>query len=362
MKVAIVHDWLTGMRGGEKVLEVLCELFPQADVYTLVYMPHKMSDTINRMNVITSPLQKFPGIERKYRYYLPLMPVMIERFNLTDYDLIISSSHCVAKGIRFKKGIRHICYCHTPMRYIWDMYSDYFGNASLPVRAVIKIFLKYLRNWDIRSSRRVNCFIANSKTVQERIKRIYDRDSIVIYPPVDTDRFYYKENEERSDYFLFVGAFAAYKRVDLVVDVFNESNEKLIIIGNGRGFDSIRKNARDNITFPGWLEDEEMRCYYARAKALIFPGLEDFGIVPVEAMACGTPVIAFEQGGATETVSEGITGTFFNEQTKNSLHEAIKRFDILKFNRNILRDHALKFSRSKFKENIIEYFKIVTKK
>ncbi|MFH1283562.1 MAG: glycosyltransferase [bacterium] len=355
MKVAIVHDWLTGMRGGEKCLEVFCELFPHADLFTLLYLPDKVSEIIRKMNVKTSLLQKLPLAEKYYRYYLPVMPVIIERFYLKDYDLILSSSHCVAKGVRINPGVKHICYCYTPMRYIWDLYGEYFGKSFSVSNAVMKMFLKYLRKWDINSSKSVDQFLSISINIQERIKRVYNRDSKVIYPPVDVNQFYYMEDEGAQDYYLFVGAFASYKRVDIVIDAFNKIDKKLIIIGDGQKFDEMRKKASGNINFLGWVNNEELRSYYSKAKALIFAANEDFGIVPLEAMACGTPVIAFGKGGALETVIENKTGVFFNDQTTASLLEAIERFEKLKFDKCNLRKQAVLFSRDNFKAKILDY-------
>ncbi|MBD3271682.1 MAG: glycosyltransferase [Elusimicrobia bacterium] len=355
MRIALVHDWLTGMRGGEKVLEVLCELYPQADLYTLVHLPNKMSGTINKMNIHTSALQHWPNIEKYYRYYLPIMPFMIERFNLQDYDCIVSTSHCVAKGIRYEEPVQHICYCFTPMRYIWDMYEDYFSNASWWVRAGMRFIRGYLRQWDVESSERVHHFVAISQTVQERIQRIYKKGTDIIYPPVDVHAYNYIPEDRVSDYYLCVGAFAAYKRIDLIIEAFNKNKKKLIIIGDGQEQTRLKKRAMDNITFLGWVDDSKLRSYYARARALIFPGLEDFGIVPVEAMACGTPVIAFNKGGASETVINEKTGILFNEQNVDALSKGIETFEKLRFNRETVREEAIKYARERFKKEINHY-------
>jgi len=348
MRVALVHDWLTGMRGGEKVIEVLCELFPAADLYTLVYLPEAVSPTIRRMRVHASPLQGFPCIARRYRYYLPLMPWAISRFRLDDYDLVISSSHCVAKGVRVRTGTPHRCYCHTPMRYIWDMYDDYFGHGSFPVRFAMRLARGYLRRWDVRTARGVSRFIANSATVRERIVRLYGRDAEVIYPPVDTDFFSRRQGELREDFFLYVGAFAAYKRVDLIIEAFRGLSDRLIIIGGGPEERALKNRATSNITFAGRVDDETIRQHYARARALVFAGLEDFGIVPVEAMACGTPVIAFNKGGVAESVVDGETGVLFNDQHPAAMREAIHRLKTLSLDPEQMRGRALLFSRATF--------------
>jgi len=355
MKIALVHDWLTGMRGGEKVLETLCEIFPSAEIYTLVYIKGSVSKIIESKKIYTSFLQNFPNVEKYYRYYLPLMPFAIEQFDLSGYDLVISSSHCVAKGVKVGKNTLHICYCHTPMRYIWDMYDVYFGKdsrANFVTKILMKVLRKPLQNWDINSSKNVNYFIANSFNVKERIKRIYNRDAEVVYPPVDTD-FFVPSSESKKDYYLTVSAFAPYKKIDIVIEAFNKLNLSLKIIGSGQQEDYLKYLAKNkNIEFLGWVENEKLRYYYQNAKALIFPAEEDFGIVPVEAQACGTPVIAYKKGGALETVVEGETGIFFEEQTPQSVIEAIEKFEKMSFDKQKIRNNALKFSKQVFVERI----------
>jgi len=364
MKIALVHDWLTGMRGGEKVLEALCEIFPEADLYTLVYIPGSVSPIIEKRKIFTSFIQFLPDVERRYRYYLPLMPKAIEKFDLAEYDLVISSSHCVAKGVKTSPRSLHICYSHTPMRYVWEMYDEYFGNAKIHIKAVMKVLRKYLQKWDIESSKRVNYFIANSENVRKRIQNHYHRDAEVIYPPVDTDFFTqakacdYKEeitlNSQLStmNYYLVVSAFAPYKKVNLAIEAFNILGYPLKIIGSGQEEKKLKKLAKNNIEFLGWLANDELRKYYQNCKALIFPTEEDFGIVPVEAQACGKPVIAFGKGGALETVIEEETGIFFSEQTAESLIKAIKQFETLKFDRNKIRENVLRFDHKIFKKKI----------
>jgi glycosyltransferase involved in cell wall biosynthesis len=355
-KIAIVHDWLTSMRGGEKVLEVLCELFPDATLFTLRYNQGSVSPTIEKMKIKTSIIQRFPKSNSRYQYYLPLMPFAIENFDLNEYDVIISSSHAVAKGVKVRKGALHICYCHTPMRYIWDQYENYFGKdkSGFLARIAMRFFRKYLQRWDVESSGRVNYFIANSKNVQERIKRIYNRESDVIYPPVEASRF--KASTMHDGYFLIVSALVPYKRIDIAVEAFNELGEKLIIVGIGSETEKLKRITKPNIEFLGWASDEKIAEYYSGCRALIFPGEEDFGIVPLEAMASGKPVIAFAKGGALETVAENQTGIFFKHQTKKSLIDAVKRFDLKKFNANNIHQHALKFDREIFRKRLKEYF------
>lgn len=358
-KIAIVHDWLTGMRGGEKVLEILCDSFPDATLFTLVHKKGSASPTIENMKIRTSIIQHFPRSENRYQYYLPLMPFAIERFDLNEFDIIISSSHAIAKGVRVRKDAIHICYCHTPMRYIWDQYENYFGKgkSNFPARTAMKIFKNYLQRWDVESSKRVNYFIANSKNVQERIKRIYNRESDVIYPPVESSRF--KASARDEGYFLIVSALVPYKRIDIAVQAFNELGEKLVVVGIGGEMEKQRKAAKPNIEFRGWASDGQVAEYYAGCKALIFPGEEDFGIVPLEAMASGKPVIAFAKGGALETVIENQTGIFFEEPNKESLVAAVKRFDPKKFYTEEIHRHALGFDRNIFKEKILTYIEAV---
>ena len=356
MKIAIVHDWLTGMRGGEKVLETLCEIYPDADIYTLIHIKGSVSEEIEKHKIFTSFLQNMPLVKKKYRYYLPLMPKAIEKFELNEYDLIISSSHCVAKGIFPRKDALHICYCHTPMRYIWDMYDEYFskGKANIFVRGVMGFLKPFLRKWDVESSKRVNYFIANSKNIADKIKKYYKKDAEVIYPPVDTEKFT-PTNEIQEDFYLVVSAFAPYKRVDLAIKAFNILGYPLKVIGTGQEEKKLKRIAKQNIEFLGWQNEDSIRRYYSKCKALIFPGEEDFGIVPVEAMSCGKPVIAYGKGGALETVIDGITGVFFYEQTTDSLIEAIKKFEGIKWDSIEIRSHSLKFDKNIFKKKIKEY-------
>lgn len=354
VKIAIVHDWLVTMRGGEKVLEVLCELFPDATLYTLVHKNGSVSSTIERMKIRKSLLQYIPfGVEH-YQYFLPLFPIIIKQFDLSNFDLVISSSHAVAKAVKTRKEALHICYCHTPMRYIWDQYDDYFGrNCTSPaVRIVMRILRNPLQKWDVRSSKGVDYFIANSENVRSRILRLYKREAMVIYPPVEVQRFSVSQCEK--EYYLIVSALVPYKRIDLAVEVFNKIGKRLLIVGTGAEEKRLRKIANKNIEFLGWVDDEQLPILYAESKALIFPGEEDFGIVPVEAMACGKPVIAYAKGGALETVVDGKTGILFYRQTQESLIEAINNLESCSFNPDEIRSHALQFDREKFKERIDE--------
>ncbi len=355
VKIALVHDWLTGMRGGEKVLEVLCELFPDAPLYTLLHTKGAMSGRIEAMDIRTSFMQSLPFIHTKYRQYLPLMPAAVNSFDFSDYDLLLSTSSAVAKGAKPAKGALHICYCHSPMRYIWDQYDDYFGSgrAGLFTSTTMRAIVPYLRRWDVRTSSRVTHFIANSRNVAERIQRLYGRTADVLYAPVDTEKFPLSKSTE--GYFLIVSALVPYKKVELAIQVFNDSGRKLIIIGKGPEQKALQSIARGNIEFFGWQSDEALAKYYAGCRALIFPGVEDFGIVPLEAMACGKPVLAFAKGGALETVigkGRNATGIFFQEQTAESLRDALEVFENRQFNPEAIREHALLFDRAVFKKKL----------
>ncbi len=359
MKVALVHDWLTGMRGGEKVLEQLCELFPTADLYTLVHIKGSVSPIIENRRIHTSFIQHLPDIERSYRYYLPLMPTAIRKFYLSKYDVVLSSSHCVAKGIRIKKGTLHICYCHTPMRYIWDMYEGYFGNSKFHIKLLMRVLRGHLQKWDVNSSQNVHFFIANSENVKKRIQKYYKRKSDVIYPPVDTDFFTLPNSDNKKNtYYLIVSAFAPYKKIDLAIKAFKISGGLLKIVSSGQEEKRLRAIATDNIEFSGWLSQEDLRKYYQNSKAVIFPGEEDFGITPLEAMSSGKPVIAYGKGGILETVIDGKTGILFHEQNVDSVIGGIKKFEEFEetFNSQTIREHAIKFNMDRFRQEFTHYF------
>ena len=299
LRVALVHDWLTGMRGGEKCLEAACRRWPDARLYTLLHRQGSVSPAIEALGPRTSFLQHIPGIFRHYRYFLPLMPAVVAGWRLPPCDLVVSFSHCVAKAVRPPRHTPHVCYCFTPMRYAWHMREAYFGKGFKA--RLLDAFLQRLRAWDRRTSGRVSHFIAISQTVRQRIAECYGRDSVVIYPPVDTD-FYCPAPVPRADHYLIVSAFAPYKRLDLAIDVCNRLRRPLVIIGTGQDEARLRSLAGPTVAFLGWQSDEVIRDQLRRCKALLFPGEEDFGIVPLEAHACGAPVIALGKGGATETV------------------------------------------------------------
>lgn len=351
-RTALIHDWLTGMRGGEKCLEILCDLLPESTLFTLLHKAGSVSPAIERLPIRTSFVQRLPFAATKYRHYLPLFPRAIERFDLSGYDLIVSSSHCVAKGVIPPQGALHICYCHTPMRYVWDLFDDYFAVERVGwwKHQLIRRVARSLRRWDVATAGRVHHFIANSHYVQERIRRHYGRHAEVIYPPVDTARF--EAVEGNAGYFLIVSALAPYKRVDLAVEAFNRLGARLLVVGTGPEAKRLQALARKNVEFLGWQSDEQLRDFYAGCRALIFPGVEDFGIVPVEAMASGKPVIALGQGGALETVLPNLSGLLFAEQTVDSLTDAVRRFDEGRFSPATIRAHALRFDRDVYRREM----------
>ncbi len=363
MKVALVHDWLTGMRGGEKCLEVFCELYPDADLFTLVYKPESVSPTIRRMNVRTSWLNRLPAAPNYFRYLLPLFPQAAESFELAGYDLVLSSSHCVAKGI-FPHRSLHVSYIFAPMRYVWDLHDAYVtGSQSLIGRLGLSVFRSYLQRWDVRSAARVDYFIAESQNIAGKIERFYRRPSKIIYPPVDFERFYISRDVQ--PFYLIVSALVPYKRIDLAIEAFNALRLPLKIVGGGPLRRSLEQRAEANIEFLGWLDDVKVAELYASCQALIFPGEEDFGIVPLEAQASGRPVIAFKRGGLLETVigldeaasPASPTGIFFTDQNAASLIAAVRQFERHRdrFEPERIRAHARQFGRDRFKREIADY-------
>jgi glycosyltransferase involved in cell wall biosynthesis len=353
IRIALVHDWLTGMRGGEYVLEAIAELFPKAELFTLLYIPGRIAPILTTLKRHTSWLQKVPGAEYKYRNFLPLMPSMIEKFDLSGFDLVISSSHCVAKGIRKPPGAVHVSYVHAPMRYMWDRYDEYFGpgRSSPHVRLAAKLLRKRLQEWDRKSSSpdRIDCLIANSQFVAGQIKAHYGRDAQTIYPFADLSRFRHPRQTGRS--YLMVTAFAPYKRVDIAIEAFNRLKLPLVIVGSGQDQARLKKIAGLTIDFVGGLSNAAIADLYAKCKALIFPGIEDFGITPVECMAAGAPVIALGEGGAAETVLP-TTGLFFYPQTVEALMAAVQKME----NKEVIieesscRKRAAEFSKERFQE------------
>lgn len=355
MRVALIHDWLTGMRGGERVLEAFIDLFPSCEIFTLVHVPGRVSPKIEARPIHTSLIDALPGAHRHYRYYLPLFPRAIERFDLRGHDLVISVSHCVAKGVRVPAGVPHLSYCLTPMRYVWDLYDLYFGpgRGNPLVRAAMKAAAPRLRRWDVQTAGRVTRFVAISRHVEERIRRIYGRDADVVYPPVAIERF--RPAPRREDFYLTVSALVPYKRVDVIVEAFNRLGRRLVVVGEGSEYRRLTRLARKNVTLTGWLPHHEVADLMARCRGFVYAAEEDFGIVLAEAQAAGAPVIAYGVGGATEIVydgSEAPTGVFFSRQTPEALAAAVERFERLAFDPESARRNAARFSRVAFASGI----------
>ena len=357
-RVALVHDWLTGMRGGERCLEVACELFPEAPLYTLLWVPGSVSPLIERRRIVTSFVGRLPRAATRYRAYLPLFPAAIRRLDLGGHDLILSLSHCVAKGVRTPPGALHLCYCFTPMRYVWDLYDDYFGaRAGLATRLLMPPVAAALRRWDRRTAG-VHRFAAISQHIAERIRRVYGRAADVLHPPVDVQRF--RLAEAPGDFYLVVSALAPYKRVDLAVGAATRLGRRLLVVGTGPEERRLRRLAGPTVELLGWRPDPEVAELYARCRAVLFPSHEDYGIVPLEAAAAGRPTIALARGGALETMvgldagDEPPTAVFFAEQTVEALAGAILRFEAAegRFEPKALRARAERFDRPAFKARL----------
>lgn len=353
-RVAIVHDWLPLYGGAERVLEQILILYPDADLYSIVdFIPPDKRKFLLDKSVHTSFVQKMPYAKRFYRTYLPLMPLAIEQFDLSRYDLVISSSYAVAKGILTGPDQLHICYCHSPIRYGWDLQSQYLEHVGARHRITAwaaRILLHYIRMWDLRTAHGVNSFIANSSFVARRIKKVYGREARVIYPPVDTTAFSLDTNKE--NFYVTASRMVSYKKIDLIVEAFTRMPDKeLIVIGSGPDFKSIKAKAGPNVKLVGYQENADFVSYMQRARAFIFAAEEDFGIVPIEAQACGTPVIAYARGGVTETIVSGETGIFFKEQTTASLQAAVREFEIHRagLHAERCRMNAERFSVSRFR-------------
>lgn len=352
MKLAIVHDWLTNMGGAEQVVINFKEIYKDAPIYTTFYNPNNLDDKLKNLDVKTSFLQKKKMVTNHKKYF-PLMPLAFENFDLNEYDVVLSSSSSCAKGVITKPGSIHICYCHTPMRYAWEKRDEYLNGMGKLKKKLIKILLHYMRIWDYASSARVDYFIANSTEVQKRIKKHYKRDSIVINPPVRCNLFDISETD--GDYYFIVSRLVGYKRFDLAVQACSQLGKKLVIIGDGPEKEKLMSLANENITFLGRQPDDVVKKYMSECKALLYPGEEDFGIVPVEAQACGRPVIAYGKGGVLDSVVPEKTGVFFKEQSVESLKEAILKFEKMSFDKQEIRKHALKFDESVFREKIQKY-------
>jgi glycosyltransferase involved in cell wall biosynthesis len=354
--VAIVHDWLTGMRGGEKVLDAICEIYPDARIFTLVHVPGSVSAAIERHRISRSLVQKLPKAGQLYRQYLPLFPAVVELFDLDGYDLVISSSHCAAKSVIRAGGATHVCYCHSPMRYGWDQFPSYFGPDRVGRfrSRMLRPVLAHLARWDAATAGRVDRFLANSQYVAGRIRRYYNRGSTVVYPPVDTT-FYRPpaSSATRPDEptFLIVSALVPYKRLGVAIDACRRVGAKLKIVGRGPEERRLRSESGAHVEFLGWRSDEEIRDLYSSATAVLLPGTEDFGMVPVEAQACGTPVVALGHGGACETVVDGVTGVLAVDDSVDAFADALSRVRTLRADRVAIRSNAERFSRAHFVEN-----------
>lgn len=355
IRVALVHDWLTGMRGGEKVLLELCRLFPQSQIYTLFWNRGSVHREIEQRVVQTSFLDKVP-FSGGYRYYLPLFPAAVRSLQIADADLVISSSHAAAKGVRVPRGVPHLSYVHTPARYLWDEAGSYFafGQGLRWKRAALALVAPYLRRFDIRSTRSVDRLAANSQNVRRRIERCYGRAAQVVYPPVDVDFFTPAAGAVTEDYYLLVAALEPYKRIDLALEAFRRMDRKLIVVGNGTQAEALRAKAPANVRFVGRVSDEELRRLYQRCRGLLFPGIEDFGMTPVEAQACGRAVICYGSGGVLESVTDGQTGIHFQPQTAEALAAAIVRFEQVPWSPDVCRRNSLRFRAEVFRRGILE--------
>ena len=348
MRVALAHDWLTGMRGGEKVLDVLCELYPEAELFTLLHDRGSVAPRIEARRIHTSFVQRLPLASTKYRWYLPLFPAAIEQFDLDGFDLVISSSHCAAKAVIPRGGARHISYCHSPMRYAWDQFDAYFGPTRVGPfanRWVYRPILAQLARWDAATTHRVDRFVANSRYVAGRIRRYYNREATTVYPPADT-AFFHPDATHSESHFLIVSALVPYKRIELAMAACDRVGAPLRIIGDGPGRADLERRASARVEFMGRASDEQIRDEYRRAAALLLPGEEDFGIVPVEAQACGRPVVALGRGGALETVIDGETGVVVPDATVDAFAAGLERFGGLRFDPMHARANAERFSRA----------------
>jgi len=358
MKKALIHDWFSLYAGAEKCVESFTNIWDDFDIFSLIDFLDE-----NERNIIlkgkkakTSFIQNLPFAKTKYRNYLPFFPIAVEQFDLSEYDLILSSSHAVAKGVLTHSEQLHICYMHTPIRYGWDLYHHYLREAGLKsgIKGIMaKYILHKLRIWDAISANRPDVYIANSKYVANRIKKVYNKEAKVIYPPVDIEKFEF--NDKKEDYFLTTSRLVSYKKVDLIAEAFSKTDKKLVIIGDGPDMDKVKKKASANIEILGYQPDEVLIEYMKKAKAFVFAAEEDFGIVPVEAQACGTPVICFGRGGTKETVINKKTGIFFYEQSVEAILNAIDLFETYEFDYNFIRKHALKFGRERFEKEIKEF-------
>ncbi|MEA1892808.1 MAG: glycosyltransferase [Campylobacterota bacterium] len=358
-KIAIVHDWLVTDAGAEKVLRAIIDMYPDADIFSIVDFLNDEDRklVLNSKFAKTSFIQKLPFAKKHFRNYLPLFPKAIESFDLSSYDLVISSSWAVAKGVKTDKNQLHISYCYTPIRYAWDLYDEYTSNLMQPKKFLVQQTLKYIRKWDIGNLDSVDYFIADSKFVQNRIKKIYNRKSSVIYPPVDVDSF--KLYEQKEDFYLTASRLVPYKKTKLIVEAFNEMpDKKLVVIGSGDDYENIKKIAKDNIRLLGYRDKTELLYHMQRAKAFVYAAIEDFGIVPIEAFACGTPVIALDDGGTAETVIHKQNGVHFKKQNKEDIVAAVEEFEALCFDYKKISQEVQSYSTKRFKQEMKEFIDI----
>jgi len=366
LRVAIVHYWFVGRAGGERVVESIAEVFPQADIFTLVLRPESLAPVLKRRKITTSFLQKLPFVNRFHRHFLFLQPLALEQFDLSGYDLVISSESGPAKGVLTSPKTLHICYCHSPMRYIWDMYPQYVSGMSKIVRAIFSLTAHYVRIWDYATASRVDEFVSNSQFVSARIRKFYGRESTVIHPPVDAEQA--SIGTEQEDFYLTVGRLVGYKRNDLAIEACKRMGRRLRIIGDGPEYKNLKRMAGTAVEFLGSASDQEVRENYSKCRALLFCGEEDFGIVPVEAQAYGKAVIAYGSGGVLETVrgladermgdaAEDPTGIFFYEQSTDALVDAMQRFEANseRFVPSRIRSHALEFDVAVFREKLTDF-------
>lgn len=362
MNVAIVHDWLDTNTGAERVLKALLELYPQADLFAVVdfFSDRDRKEALQGKRATTSFIQKLPFAKKHFRNYLPLFPKAVESFDLDGYGLVISSSWAVAKGAVTGAGQVHVCYCHTPVRYAWDLYDEYTQALPQPKKWLVRRTLDSLRRWDRRTANRVDYFIANSEYVKARIRKSYDRDAVVIHPPVDTAAFTLRK--EKEGFYLTASRLVPYKKTAMIVEAFNRNGRPLVVIGDGEAYAQIAAMAKPNVRVLGWQSREVLIDHMQRARAFVYAAEEDFGIVPVEAMACGTPVIAFGRGGVRDSVVPGKSGMFFEEQTPESLNRALIRFEATPFNPVQVSQHASTFSRERFRQAITDYLNAIMRR
>lgn len=353
-RIALVHEWLVTFAGSESVVEQILALYPQSDLFTLVdFLPESQRPLVQNKTATTSFIQRLPWAKKKYRTYLPLMPLAVEQFDLSAYDVIISSSHAVAKGVLTGPNQLHICYCHSPMRYAWDLYHQYLNESGLKVGfsgAIAKLILHYIRLWDYQSAQRVDYFVANSRYIARRIRKVYGREADVIYPPVNTHQF--ALNQQKENYYLTASRMVPYKKINLIVEAFAAMPDKrLVVVGDGPDYEKIKRLATPNIELVGYQSNDVLVSYMQKAKAFVFAAEEDFGITPVEAQACGTPVLAFGKGGVLESVVDQKTGLFFDRQQVGSLIDCVQRFERTAdlFDPVLIHQHAQGFSNENFR-------------